>query len=198
LESQFLYDAPARLVSVEVADADCLRTKVAERVTNSCVCRLRRHALSGVFGRHPVSGLIDVWLTGNIQRGSDDEIPVDPVESGQCDSCLTLVIHRSSNRVFHRLPRPLVVEGPGHPTLQIGPRLLFGRLNRIQIAKSWRAQDQARRDDRHQMAHNGYPELWRYDFPPKDNGATRIHLRTVTRGRMSGFRRRLPSCKRGA
>src|SRR6266478_2589112 len=95
MESQFLYDAPARLVSVEVADADCLRTKVAERVTNSCVCRLRRHALSGVFGRHPVSGLIDVWLTGNIQRGSDDEIPVDPVESGQCDSCLTLVIHRS-------------------------------------------------------------------------------------------------------
>src|SRR5438105_2105503 len=120
-------------------------------------CRLRRHALSGVFRRHPVSGLIDVWLIGNIQCGSDDEIPVDPVESGQCDSCLTLVIHRSSNRVFHRLPRPLVVEGPGHPMLQIGPRILLGRLNRIRIAKGWRTQDQARRDDGHQMAHSGYP-----------------------------------------
>src|ERR1700751_2450881 len=47
LESQFLHDASAGLVSVEVADAHCLRAKVAERVPNSCVCRLRRHALSG-------------------------------------------------------------------------------------------------------------------------------------------------------
>jgi hypothetical protein len=80
LESQVLHDAPARLVPVEVADADCLRAK-AERVTNSCVCRVRRHPLSRVFRRHPVSGLIDVWLIGNIQCGSDDDIPVDPVES---------------------------------------------------------------------------------------------------------------------
>src|SRR5580700_2693648 len=84
LESQFLHDAPAGLVSVEVADADCLRAKVAERVSNSCVCRLRRHALSGVFRRHPVPCLIDVLLMGKIQCGSNDEIPVDPMESGQC------------------------------------------------------------------------------------------------------------------
>ena len=45
LESQFLHDAPTGLVSVEIADADCLRAKVAERVPNSCVCRLRRHVL---------------------------------------------------------------------------------------------------------------------------------------------------------
>src|SRR6478609_3953037 len=104
LESQFLHDAPARLVSLEVPDADCLRAKVAEGVTNSCVCGLRSHTLSGVFRCHPISSFIDVWLIGNIQCGSNDEVPVEPMESGQCDSCLTLVIHRSSNRVFHRLP----------------------------------------------------------------------------------------------
>ena len=147
LESQFLHDAPTGLVAVEIADADCLRAKVAERVPNSCVCRLRRHALSGVFRRHPVPCLIDVLLIGKIQCGSNDEIPVDPMESGQRDSCLILVIHHSPNRIFHRTPRPLVVEGPGHPTLQIGPRFLLGGLDRIQIAKRWRTQDQARRND---------------------------------------------------
>jgi hypothetical protein len=146
-------------VAVEVADADCLRAKVAERVPNSCVCRLRRHALSGVFRRHPVPCLIDVLLMGKIQCGSNDEIPVDPMESGQCDSCLILVIHHSPNRIFHRMPRPLVVEGPGHPTLQIGPRFLLGGLDRIQIAKRWRTQDQARRNDRHQMAHRAAATL---------------------------------------
>ena len=104
LESQFLYDAPARLVSVEVPDADCLRAKMAERVTNSCVCSLRSHALPCVPRRHPVSSLVDVWHIGKIQCGSDDEIPVEPMESSQCDSCLTLVIHRSSNGVLQRLP----------------------------------------------------------------------------------------------
>jgi hypothetical protein len=148
-----LRDASARLVSVEVPDTDCLRAKVAERVPNSCVCRLRRHALSGVFRRHPVSCLIHFLLIGKIQCGSGNEIPVDPMESGQCDSCLILVIHRSPNRIFHRLPRQLVVESPTHPTLQIGPRFLLGGLDRIQIAKRWRTQDQARRNDRHQMAH---------------------------------------------
>src|SRR5580700_5193727 len=148
-----LYDAPARLVSVEVPDADCFRAKMAERVTNSCVCRLRSHALSGILRRHPVSSLVDVWLIGKIQCSSDDEIAVGPMESSQCDSCLTLVIHRSSNRVFHRLPRPLIVEGPGHPTLQIGPRVFLGALNRIQIAKRWRTQDQAWRYDGHRMTH---------------------------------------------
>src|SRR5271169_1764262 len=121
LESQFLHDAPARLVSVEVPNTDCLRAKVAERVPNSCVCRLRRHALSGVFSCHPVSCLIHVLLVGKIQCGSDDEIPVDAMESGQCDSCLILVIHGSPDRIFHRLPWQLVVESPTHPTLQIGP-----------------------------------------------------------------------------
>src|SRR5215471_11412724 len=95
LKSQFLDDTPARLVSVEVPDADCLRAKVAERVTNRCVCRLRRHALSSIFRRHPVSCLVDVLLIGKIQCGSNDEIPVDSMESGQCDSWLTLVVHRS-------------------------------------------------------------------------------------------------------
>src|SRR5580658_10260259 len=119
------------LVPVEVPDADCLGAKVAERVTNSCVCRLGSHPLSGVFRRHPVSSLIDISLIGKIQGCSDDEIPVDPMESGQCDSSLTLVIHRSSNRIFHRLPRPFVVEGPGHPTWQSGPRIVLGGLDRI-------------------------------------------------------------------
>ena len=48
LESQFLHDAAASVVTVEVPDADRLRAKAAERVTNSGVCRLRRHALSGI------------------------------------------------------------------------------------------------------------------------------------------------------
>ncbi len=126
---------------------------MAERVTNSCVCRLRSHALSGVLRRHPVSGLVDVWLIGKIQCSSDDEIPVGPMESSQCDSCSTLVIHRSSNSVLHRLPRPLIVEGPGHPALQIWPRVFLGALNRIQIAKRWRTQDQAWRYDGHRMTH---------------------------------------------
>src|SRR5215475_4158307 len=104
LEFQLLHDAPARLVSVEVPDGDCLRAKVAESIANSCVCCLRSHALSRVCRRHPVSCLINVWLIGKIQGGSDDEIPVKPMESRQCDSSLILVIHRSSNRVFHRLP----------------------------------------------------------------------------------------------
>src|ERR1700727_3549697 len=75
LESQFLHDAPTGLVAVEIADADCLRAKVAECVPNSCVCRLRRHALSGVFRRHPVPCLIDVLLIGKIQCGSNEQIP---------------------------------------------------------------------------------------------------------------------------
>jgi hypothetical protein len=75
------------------------------------------------------------------------------MESSQCDSWLTLVIHRSSNSVFYSLPRPLIVEGPGHPTLQIGPRIFLGALNRIQIAKRWRTQDQAWRYDGHRMTH---------------------------------------------
>src|SRR6266487_6895963 len=86
LESQFLHDAAASVVSVEVADADRLRAKAAERVTNSSVCRLRRHALPGIFPRHPITGLIDVCLIREVQCGSDDEITVGPVESGQCDS----------------------------------------------------------------------------------------------------------------
>src|SRR5215471_402999 len=153
LKSQFVHDAPARLVSVEVPDTDCLRAKVAERVSNSRVCGLGRHALSSVFRRHPISCLVDVLLIGKIQCGSDYEIPVDPMECGQCDSFLILVIHRSPNRIFHSLPRPLVLEGPSHPTLQIGPRFLLGGLDRIQIAKRWWTQDQARGNDRHQMAH---------------------------------------------
>jgi hypothetical protein len=75
------------------------------------------------------------------------------MESGQCDSCLILVVHHSSNGVFHRLTRPLIVDSPGHPTLQIGPRVFFGALNRIQIAKSWRTQDEAWRYDGHRMTH---------------------------------------------
>src|SRR3974390_1984631 len=86
LESQFLHDASARLVSIEVPDTDCLCAKVTERVPNSCVCRLCRHALSGVFGCNPVSCLIDALLIGNIQCGSDDEIAVDAMESCQLDS----------------------------------------------------------------------------------------------------------------
>jgi hypothetical protein len=105
------------------------------------------------LGANPVSSLVDVWLIGKIQCSSDDEIPVGPMESSQCNSCLTLVIHRSSNSVFHRLPRPLIVEGPGHPTLQIGPRVFLGALNRIQIAKRWRTQDQAWGYDGHRMTH---------------------------------------------
>jgi hypothetical protein len=87
LESQFLHDTAARVVTVEVPHADRLRAKVAERVTNSGVCRLRRHALAGVFSRSPITGLIDVCLVGEIQCGSDDEISVDPMESGQSDTC---------------------------------------------------------------------------------------------------------------
>jgi hypothetical protein len=60
LESQLFHDAAASVVAVEVPDADRLRAKVAERVTNSGVCSLRRYALSGVFPRHPINGLIDV------------------------------------------------------------------------------------------------------------------------------------------
>src|ERR1700733_15273770 len=93
LESQFLHDAPARLVSVEVTDADCLRAKVAEPVTNSCLSCLCSHPLSGVLRCLPVTSLVDVWLIGEIQSGSDDEISVEPVETGQCDSWLTLIIH---------------------------------------------------------------------------------------------------------
>jgi hypothetical protein len=96
---------------------------------------------SGVFPRHPITGLIDVCLIGEIQGGSDDEIPVDPVESGQCDTCLTLKVHRPSNGVFQRLPRSLVVEGPSHPKLQIIPGIFLGGLDSIQIVKMWRTQD---------------------------------------------------------
>src|SRR5690349_7735070 len=103
---------PAGLVSIEVPDADCLRAKVAKGIANSCVCRFCRHALPGVFRRYPVSGLVDAGLIGEIQCGSDDEITVNPMESSQGNSCLTLVIRHSLNRLFRRLPRPLVVEGP--------------------------------------------------------------------------------------
>src|SRR5580692_10662596 len=108
LESQFFHDAAAGVVPVEVPDADRFRAKVTERVANSGVCRLRRQALSGVFPRPPITGLIDICLSGEIQCGSDDEIPVDPVESGQCDTRLTVEVHGPSNGVFQRLPRPLV------------------------------------------------------------------------------------------
>ena len=37
LESQFLHDAAAGVVTVEVPDANRLRAKVAERVTNSAL-----------------------------------------------------------------------------------------------------------------------------------------------------------------
>ena len=118
LESQFLHDAAASVVAVEVPDADRLGAKAAERVTNCGVGSLRGHALSGIFPRHPITGLIDVRLISRIQRGSDDEISVNPMESGQCDTCLTLEFHRPSNGVFQRLPRPLVLERPSHPKLQ--------------------------------------------------------------------------------
>src|SRR5439155_11030643 len=81
LESQFLHDAAASVVAVEVPDADRLRAKAAERVPNGGICRLRRHALSGVFPRHPITGLVDVCLIGEIQCGSDDKIAVEPMES---------------------------------------------------------------------------------------------------------------------
>src|ERR1700679_1378488 len=153
LESQFLHDAAARLVAVEEYDADCPRTKVPERVPDSCVCGLCRHAPSGVLRRCPVSCLIDILLVGEVQCGSNNKIPVDPMESGQSDSCLILVVHHAANRIFHRFPRPLVVEGPSHPKLQIAPRFFLSGLDRIQIVKRWRTQDQAWRYDRHQMAH---------------------------------------------
>src|SRR5271169_6992415 len=138
LESQFLHDAAASVVTVEVPDADRPRAQAAERVTNSGVCRLRRHALSGVFPRHPITGLIGVCLVGEIQCGSDDEIPVDPMESGQRDTCVTLEVHRPSNGVFQRLPRSLIVECPSHPKLQIIPGIFLGGLDSIQIVKNWR------------------------------------------------------------
>src|ERR1700722_413110 len=139
LESQFLPDAAARLVSVEESDTDCLRTKVPERVPDSCVCRLCRHAPSGVLRRCPVSCLIDILLVGKVQRGSNNKIPVDPMESRQSDSCLILVVHHAANRIFHRLPRPLVVEGPSHPKLQSAPRFCLGGVGGIQIVSGWRA-----------------------------------------------------------
>jgi Ca-activated chloride channel family protein len=126
LESQFLHDAAAADVTVEVPYADRLRAKAAERVTSSGVCRLRRHAMSGVFSRHPITGLIDVCLIGEIQRGSDDEISVDPMESGQRDTRLTLEVHRPSNGVLKGMPHSLVVERPSHPKLQIGRRTVQG------------------------------------------------------------------------
>jgi hypothetical protein len=57
VEPQFLYDAPARRISVEVPDADCLRAKMAEHVTNSCVCRLRTMPCPAYLGatQYPVS-----------------------------------------------------------------------------------------------------------------------------------------------
>jgi len=58
LESQLLHDAAAGVVTVEVPDADRPRAQAAARVTNSGVGRLRRHALSGVFPRHPITGPI--------------------------------------------------------------------------------------------------------------------------------------------
>ena len=79
----------------------------------------------------------------------DDEIPVDPMESGQRDTCLTLEVHRPSNGVFQRLPRSLVVERPSHPKLQIIPGIFLGGLDSIQIVKNRRTQDQARRHDGH-------------------------------------------------
>ena len=96
-----------------------------------------------------VTGLIDVCLIGEIQYGSDDEIPVAPMESGQCDTCLTLEVHHPSNRVFQRLPRSLVVEHPSHPKLQIISGIFLGGLDRVQIVTHWRPQDQARRHDGH-------------------------------------------------
>src|ERR1700730_10164997 len=121
LESQLLHNAAARVGTVAVPDADRLRAQAAERVTNRGVCRLRRHALSGIFPRYPKTSLIDVCLVGEIQCGSDDEIPVDPVESGQRDTCLTLEVHHPSNGLFQCLPRSLLVERPSPPKLQIIP-----------------------------------------------------------------------------
>ncbi len=141
LESQFFHDAAASVVAVELPNADRLRAKAPERVTDSGVCSLRRHSLSGVFPRHPITGLIDVCLNREIQCGSHDEIPVDPMESGQRNTCLTLEVHRPSNGVFQRLPRPLAVEGPSHPKLQIVPGIFLGGLNSIQILKDRRPQD---------------------------------------------------------
>jgi hypothetical protein len=63
------------------------------------------------------------------------------MESGQCDTGLTLEVHRPSNGVFQRLPRSLVVERPSHPKLQIVPGIFLGGLNSIQIVKNWRTQD---------------------------------------------------------
>src|SRR5689334_2793463 len=113
------------LASFEVPDTNCSCAKVAESIANCCIDGLCRHALPGVLRRDPVSRFINVLLIRAVQCGSDDEIPVDSMETGQCDSDLILVIHHSPNRVFQRLPRPLVVEGPGHPTLQIRPRFLL-------------------------------------------------------------------------
>src|SRR5271155_4647539 len=83
LESQFLHDAAARLVPGEESDTDCPRTKGPERETDSCVCGLCRHSPSGVLRRCPVSCLIDISLVGDVQRGSNNKIPVAPMESGQ-------------------------------------------------------------------------------------------------------------------
>src|SRR5271170_5823270 len=83
LESQFLHDAAAGLVAVEESDSDCPCTKVPERVPDSCVCRLCRHAPPGVLRRCPVSCLIDILLVGEVQCGSNNKILVDPMESGQ-------------------------------------------------------------------------------------------------------------------
>jgi len=60
------------------------------------------------------------------------------VESGQCDTCLTLKVHHPSNGLFQRLPRLLVVERPSHPELQIIPGIYLGGLDGIQIVKNWR------------------------------------------------------------
>jgi hypothetical protein len=58
----------------------------------------------------------------------------------------------------------LVVEGPSHPTLQVGPRIFLGGLDRIQIAKSWRTKNEARRYDWHQVVHRAATQqLYRPD-----------------------------------
>jgi len=73
-------------------------------------------------------------ITGEATNGA----PSNDTVRWEAISVVILVIHHLPNRIFHRMPRLLVVEGPGHPTLQIGPRFLLGGLDRIQIAKRWR------------------------------------------------------------
>jgi hypothetical protein len=83
-------------------------------------------------------------ITGEATNGA----PSNDTVRWEAISVVILVIHHLPNRIFHRMPRLLVVEGPGHPTLQIGATLPPWRSGSNPNRKAL-----ARRNDRHQMAH---------------------------------------------